>query len=72
MVELQGIREHVITKSMTIEGLYRCVFHMSMLKSLLRIHLHCELCVHNVNVHMQVYIVSSDNFRVYAGPSFMF
>jgi hypothetical protein len=32
------------------------------------IHLHCELCVHNINVHMEVYIVSSDNFRVYASP----
>jgi hypothetical protein len=53
-------------------NIYRCVLHMSMLKSLLQIHLHCELCVHNVNVHMQVYIVSSDNFRDYAGPSFTF
>jgi hypothetical protein len=39
---------------------------MSILKSLLHIDLHYELCVHNINVHMEVYIVSSDNFRVYA------
>jgi hypothetical protein len=60
MVELQGIHEHVITNSMAIEGLYKCVFHMSMLTSLLRIHLHCELCVHNINVHMKIYIVTSE------------
>jgi hypothetical protein len=52
---------------------------MSMLKSLLRIDLHYELCVHNINVHLQVYIVSNDNFKVYASlclrassPSFTF
>ncbi len=45
-----------------------CVLHMSMLKSLLEIHLHCELCVHNINVHMEVYIVTSDNFEVYVSP----
>ncbi len=72
MVELQGNHEHVITNSMATKGLYRCVLHMNMLKSLLWIHLHCELCVDNVNVHMQVCIVSSEKFRVYAGPSFTF
>jgi hypothetical protein len=50
------------------KGLYMCVLHMNMLKSLLWIHLHCELCVHNINVHMEIYIVTSDNFRVYASP----
>jgi len=69
-MELEGIHEHVITNFVAIEGLYRCVLHMSMLKfkSLLWIHLHYELCVHNINVHMEVYIVASDNFRVYVSP----
>jgi hypothetical protein len=52
---------------------------MNMLKSLLRIHFHSKLCLHNINVHMEVYIVTSDNFKVYespclqaSSPSFMF
>jgi hypothetical protein len=68
MVELQRIHEHVITNCVAIEGLYRCVFHMNMVKSLFQTHLHCDLCVHNINVHMEVYIVSNDNFKVYASP----
>jgi len=68
MVELQGIHEHIITNFVAIEGLYRCVFHMNMLKSLFQTHLYCDLFVHNINVHMEVYIVSSGTFKVYASP----
>jgi hypothetical protein len=68
MVELQGIHEHVITNFVATKGLYRCVFHKNMLKLLFQTHLHHDLCVHNINVHMKVYIVSSDNLKVYASP----
>jgi hypothetical protein len=51
MVELQGIHEHDITNYVAIEGLYMCVFHMNMLKSLLWNHLHRDLYLHNINVH---------------------
>ncbi len=52
MMELQGIHEHDITNYMATKGLYMCVFNMNMLKSLLRTHLHRDLYVHNINVHM--------------------
>jgi hypothetical protein len=52
MVELQGIHEHDITNYVATKGLYMCVFHMNMLKSLLRNHLHRDLYLHNINVHM--------------------
>jgi hypothetical protein len=52
MVELQGIHEHDITNYMATNGLYMCVFHVNMLKSLLQTHLHHDLYVHNINVHM--------------------